>query len=110
MGSRFGLTWWLLLCAKTFCCSHRLQQELELQQHSLQLLGERMAGSEGHQLAQALADTEGELKAAQEQAAAAADKKKEMVALAKVNAMSCVRMRVCVAGGDGAELHTCAIL
>jgi hypothetical protein len=66
----------------------RLQQELELQQHSLQLLSERMAGSEGHQLAQALADTEAALKEAQEQAAAAADKKKEMVTLAKVRLQS----------------------
>lgn len=62
----------------------RLQQELELQQHSLQLLSERMAGSEGHQLAQALAETEAALQEAQAEAAAAADKKKEMVALAKV--------------------------
>lgn len=87
----------------------RLQQELELHHHSLQLLGERMAGSEGHQLAQALADTEGELKAAHEQAAAAADKKKEMVALAKVNAMSGVCMRVCRGrqGGDGGAAHVC---
>jgi hypothetical protein len=65
-------------------CFCRLQQELELQQHSLQLLSERMAGSEGHQLAQALAETEAALQDAQAQAAAAADKKKEMVALAKV--------------------------
>jgi hypothetical protein len=43
-----------------------------------------MAGSEGHQLAQALAETEAALKEAQADAAAAADKKKEMVALAKV--------------------------
>jgi len=76
----------------THMCNHhmlfrvgpRLQQELELQQHSLQLLSERMAGSEGHQLAEALAATEAALQEAQEQAAAAAQKKKEMVALAKV--------------------------
>lgn len=43
-----------------------------------------MAGSEGHQLAQALAETEAALQEAQADAAAAADKKKEMVALAKV--------------------------
>lgn len=66
------------------CGPPRLQQELELQQHSLQLLSERMAGSEGHQLAEALAATEAALQEAQEQAAAAAQKKKEMVALAKV--------------------------
>lgn len=64
--------------------SHRLQQELELQQHSLSLLSERMAGSEGHQLAQGLADTQAALQEAQAAAAAAAEKKKEMVALAKV--------------------------
>ena len=64
--------------------THRLQQELELQQHSLQLLQERVAGSEGHQLAEALAATEAALAAAQEEAAAAAQKKKDMAALAKV--------------------------
>jgi hypothetical protein len=66
------------------CHPCRLQQELELQQHSLQLLQGRMQGSEGHQLAEALAATEAALAAAQQEAGAAAEKKKEMVALAKV--------------------------
>ncbi|KAF6256242.1 structural maintenance of chromosomes protein 2 [Scenedesmus sp. NREL 46B-D3] len=61
----------------------KLQQELELQQHSLQLLQGRMQGSEGHQLAEALAATEAQLAAAQQEAGAAAEKKQEMVALAK---------------------------
>uniref|UniRef100_A0A383VT73 Structural maintenance of chromosomes protein n=1 Tax=Tetradesmus obliquus TaxID=3088 RepID=A0A383VT73_TETOB len=61
----------------------KLQQELELQQHSLQLLQGRLEGSEGHQLAAALAATEEQLAAAQQEAGAAAEKKKEMVALAK---------------------------
>lgn len=63
----------------------RLQQELELQQHNLELLQSRMQGSECHQLAEALAATEAQLAAAQAEAAAAAEKKKEMVALAKVH-------------------------
>jgi hypothetical protein len=67
----------------------RLQQELELQQHSLQLLQGRMQGSEGHQLAEALAATEAQLAAAQQEAGAAEEKKKEMVALAKVG--GCLR-------------------
>lgn len=66
----------------------RLQQELELQQHSLQLLQGRLEGSEGHQLAAALAATEEQLAAAQQEAGAAAEKKKEMVALAKVSSTS----------------------
>lgn len=82
---------------------NRLQQELELQQHSLQLLTERMAGSEGHQLAAALAATEEQLQEAKQQATAAADKKKEMVELAKVglsgHAASCAGHR-----------HTCCKL
>jgi hypothetical protein len=72
------------LCHLPALAATRLQQELELQQHSLQLLSERMAGSECHQLAQSLADTEAAVKEAQEQAAAATDKKKEMITLAKV--------------------------
>jgi hypothetical protein len=79
----------------------RLQQELELQQHSLQLLSERMAGSEGHQLAQALAETEAALQEAQAQTAAAADKKKEMVALAKVRLDLCSHMAVVDTGCAG---------
>jgi hypothetical protein len=43
-----------------------------------------MEGSEGHQLAEALAATEAQLTAAQQEAGAAAEKKKEMVTLAKV--------------------------
>eukprot|EP00878_Enallax_costatus_P012275 GHUV01012822.1.p1 GENE.GHUV01012822.1~~GHUV01012822.1.p1 ORF type:complete len:987 (+),score=463.32 GHUV01012822.1:251-3211(+) len=61
----------------------KLQQELELQQHNLELLQGRMQGSECHQLAEALAATEAQLAAAQQEAAAAAGKKKEMVELAK---------------------------
>jgi hypothetical protein len=68
------------------CCCYvcRLQQELELQQHSLELLTARVQGSEGAQLAEAVAATEAALKAAEEEAAAAAGKKRDMVALAKV--------------------------
>lgn len=55
-----------------------------------------MAGSEGHQLAEALAATEAALAAAQEEAAAAAQQKKDMVALAKVRARAmCVLLRAC---------------
>lgn len=62
-----------------------LQQDLELQQHNLELLQNRMHGSESHQLAEALTATEAQLAAAQEEAAAAAQKKREMVELAKVD-------------------------
>eukprot|EP00775_Hariotina_reticulata_P003904 gene3904-4158_t len=61
----------------------KLQQELELQQHGLELLQGRMQASEGHQLAQALAATEAQLTAAQEEATVAAQKKKDMLDLAK---------------------------
>lgn len=78
------MTYLLTMLLLLVPCFSRLQQELELQQHNLELLQGRMQGSECHQLAEALAATEAQLAAAQGEAAAAADKKKDMVALAKV--------------------------
>lgn len=66
------------------CPSCRLSQDLELKEHSLRLLQERMQGSEAHQLAEAAATAERELGEAQAAVVAAQDKKKEMVAAAKV--------------------------
>ena len=62
----------------------RLSQDLELKQHSLKLLEERMAGSEAAQLSEAVAASEAELAEAQAAVAAAQAKKAEMVAAAKV--------------------------
>ena len=59
-------------------------QELELKQHSLSLLEERARGSEAHQLAEAAAATQAELKQAQQAAQAARERKQELVAAAKV--------------------------
>ncbi|PRW61562.1 structural maintenance of chromosomes 2-1 isoform A [Chlorella sorokiniana] len=61
----------------------KLSQELELKQHSLKLLEERMQGSEAHQLSEAVAASERELGEAQAAVAAAQQKKAEMVAAAK---------------------------
>ena len=57
---------------------------MELQQHSLNLLQERIAGSESHQLAEALAATEAAVAAATEEAQGAQQRKKELQAQAKV--------------------------
>ncbi|PSC74142.1 structural maintenance of chromosomes 2-1-like [Micractinium conductrix] len=61
----------------------KLSQDLELKQHSLKLLEERMAGSEAAQLSEAVAASEAELAEAQAAVAAAQAKKAEMVAAAK---------------------------
>ncbi|KIY95276.1 Structural maintenance of chromosomes protein 2-2 [Monoraphidium neglectum] len=61
----------------------RLQQELELQRHSLSLLQDRIATSESSQLAEALAATETEAEAARAAKDAAAAKRQEMAAMAK---------------------------
>lgn len=68
--------------------SCRLQKDLELAQHQLALAQERMAGSEGAQLAAAADATEAQLAEATAAGAAAAARKKELVELAKV---SCYR-------------------
>lgn len=78
------------------CC--RLSQELELKQHSLKLLEERMAGSEAAQLAEAVAATQQELEEATAAVAAAQEKKKEMVAAAKVGTGSSRGAASCCVG------------
>ena len=62
----------------------RLSQELELKQHSLKLLEERMQGSEAAQLSAAVTATQAELDEAQAAVAAAQERKKEMATAAKV--------------------------
>ena len=62
----------------------RLSQELELKQHALALLKERMAGSESAQLAEAVATLEAELASEEEAARKAKEAKESLVATAKV--------------------------
>ena len=62
----------------------RLQQELDVKQHGLGLLRQRIAGSESAQLAEAVKASEQELAEAKEAAAAAQQKRKDMVKAAKV--------------------------
>ena len=62
----------------------RLSQELELKQHALALLKERMAGSESAQLAEAVGALEAELAAEEEAARAAEGAKERLVATAMV--------------------------
>ena len=62
----------------------RLSQELDLKQHALALLKERMAGSESAQLAVAVAELEAELAGQEEAASKAKAAKAGMVATAKV--------------------------
>ena len=64
--------------------SGSMAQELELQQHALSLMRERVAGSQSAQLAAAVAALEAKLAAAQEAAVAARERKAEMAAIAKV--------------------------
>ena len=63
---------------------YRLQQELEVKQHSLSLLQERIAGSESAQLADSVAGTQRELEEAKAAAAAAQQKKQDMHKAAQV--------------------------
>lgn len=76
----------------------RLSQQLELRQHSLRLMEERVAGSEAAQLLEAVASCERQLAEAQAAVGAAQEKKKAMVAAAKV----CVLVAVVVLWGGGA--------
>ena len=64
--------------------SARLKQELDVKQHGLGLLRQRIAGSESAQLAEAVKASEQELVEAKEAAAAAQQKRKDMVDAAKV--------------------------
>ena len=66
------------------CPSGRLSNQLELAQHQLALLEERLQGSEAHQLAAAVASTEQEVAAAQQAVLDAQERKKQMTAAAKV--------------------------
>lgn len=61
----------------------RLSKQLDLKQHSLDLLQKRFEGSELHQLTTAVTTTEAELKEAQEAAAGAKQKKQDLVREAK---------------------------
>lgn len=88
------------------CPCARLSQELELKQHSLALLEERARGSEAHQLAEAVAATQGELEGAQQAGAEARERKQQLVAAAKVGgwcegAGSGERMAACGEGASG---------
>ena len=65
----------------------RLCQELELKQHALALLKERMAGSESAQLADTVAALETELAGEEEAAKTAKETKESMVATAKVRGL-----------------------
>ena len=69
-------------CCPPLC---RLSQELELKRHSLELLEQRMAGSEASQLAAGLAASEAELADALAAAAAALLNKQELGTKAKVS-------------------------
>ena len=64
--------------------SARLKQELDVKEHGLGLLRQRIAGSESAQLAEAVKASEQELAEAKEAAAAAQQKRKDMVKAAEV--------------------------
>lgn len=66
----------------------RLKQEVEVKQHSLRLLQERISGSESAQLADAVAATQAELEQAKLAAEAAKQKKADMIKTAKVGCAS----------------------
>ena len=65
----------------------RLSQQVELKQHALGLLEDRMAGSESAQLAATVEQLRQQLGEAQAGLEGAKAKKQELVALAKVNPM-----------------------
>ena len=62
----------------------RLVQDLELKQHALSLLQERVQGSESAQLAERVAALETQLQEATDAAGQARDRKAALVAAAKV--------------------------
>ena len=62
----------------------RLKQEVEVKQHSLKLLQQRISGSESAQMAEAVATTQAELEQAKAAAQAAKQKQADMVKTAKV--------------------------
>lgn len=69
-------------CTRPSC---RLKQELELKQHALSLLQERIQNSESSQLAEAIKQAETESEAAQKDALDARDLKAAMIATAAVS-------------------------
>jgi hypothetical protein len=90
----------------------RLSQELELREHSLSLLQERLQGSEAHKLAEAVAAVEAELADATAAVAGAAEKKSAMVVAAQVGELrggECVHV---FTGGEGSgserRRHCCS--
>ena len=62
----------------------QLKQEVEVKQHSLKLLQQRISGSQSAQMAEAVAATQAELEQAQAAAQAAKQKKADMIKTAKV--------------------------
>ena len=62
----------------------RLKQEVEVKQHSLKLLRQRVSGSESAQMAEAVAATQAELQQAKAAVEAAKQKKADMIKTAKV--------------------------
>ena len=62
----------------------RSKQEVEVKQHSLKLLQQRISGSESAQMAEAVAATQAELQQAKAAAEAAKQKKADMIKAAKV--------------------------
>ena len=77
--------------------ARRISQELELKQHALALLKERMAGSESAQLAEAVAMLEAELAGEEEAARSAKEAKESLVTTAKVSRVlqGCIRVVRC---------------
>lgn len=75
----------------------RLKQEVELSEHALRLLQDRLAGSEAAQLAAAVEQLSSELAAAQETVATASTRKAELQAKAKVSCagMTSARVQLC---------------
>ena len=63
----------------------RLKQEVEVKQHSLSLLKQRISSSESAQMADAVTATQGELGEAKEAAHTAQQKKADMLKAAKVS-------------------------
>jgi len=63
----------------------RLKQELEVKQHSLRLLQQRISSSESAQMADAMAATQEELEQAKQAAHTAQQRKADMVTAAKVS-------------------------
>ncbi len=88
----------------------RLTQELEVKQHSLSLLQQRISSSESAQMADAMAATQQELEQAKQAAHTAQQKKADMVTAAKVSRLPTILHHPAMQLQAGRHMAACTCL